>query len=345
VRAPSENEGFSRILSYIRGIMSSAEQQRFDDQVLVRYLLGTLPEEEAERFDGLSIADDAFAWQLNAVEDDLVDGYVRGELFGENLARFKEFYLTSPKRIQKLEFAEALSSFGAKTATAAAQAVPAMTVPGSKPKQESSRDLPARRWFSPPHFVPQWGFTGGALVLLFAAGYLLLDNVRLRRQTTVAQGLHAAFDQHEQELQRQLNDERATYAALAKELDSLRESQPNLDHLKTVSALLPPPTRGAGRVPTVSLAGGTELVVLLLTLESDDFPAYRISLNDSATNQIVWLSANLEAASGNSNKIVAVSFPAHLLKQRNYVLELSGVSSKEGRAELIGGYPIRVAIK
>jgi hypothetical protein len=325
--------------------MSSAEQQRFDDQVLIRYLLGTLPEDETERLDGLSIADDVFAWRLNAVEDDLVDDYVRGELSGENLARFKEFYLSSPKRIQKLEFAEALISFAAKTATAAAQAMPAMTVPGSKPKQESSRDLPARRWFSTSHFVPQWGFAGGALVLLFTAGYLLLDNVRLRKQTTAAQGSHAAFDQHEQELQRQLNDERAANAALAKELDSLRESQPNLDHLKTVSALLLPPTRGAGRVPTVSLAGVTELVVLLLTLESDDFPAYRASLNDSATNQIVWFSANLEATSGSSNKIVAISFSAHLLKQRNYVLELSGVSSKEGRAELIGSYPIRVAIK
>ena len=161
--------------------MSSAEQQRFDDQVLVRYLLGTLPEEEAERLDGLSIADDAFAWQLNAVENDLVDGYVRGELSGEDLARFKKSYLSSPKRLQKLEFAEALSSFGAKTPNAAAQAVSAITVPGSKPKQESSKDLPARRWFSAPHLVPQWGFAGGALVLLFAAGYLLLDNVRLRR--------------------------------------------------------------------------------------------------------------------------------------------------------------------
>jgi hypothetical protein len=325
--------------------MSSAEQQRFDDQVLVRYLLGTLPEEEAERLDGLSIADDAFAWQLNAVENDLVDGYVRGELSGEILARFKKSYLSSPKRLQKLEFAEALSSFDAKTASAAAQAVSAMTVPGSKPKQESSRGLPARRWFSAQHLVPQWGFTGGALLLLFAAGYLLLDNVRLRRQTTVAQGSHAAFEQHEQELQRQLNDERAANAVLAKELDNRRESPLNLDHLRTVSALLLPPTRGAGRVPTVSLTGGTELVVLLLTLESDDFPVYRVRLKDTATNQIVWLSANLEAAPGGSNNIVSVSFPAHLLKQKNYVLELSGVSSKEGRAELIGGYPIRVAIK
>jgi hypothetical protein len=321
--------------------MSSAEQQRFDDQVLVRYLLGTLPEEEAERLDGLSIADDAFAWQLNAVENDLVDGYMRGELSGENLARFKKSYLSSPKRLQKLEFAEALSSFGAKTANAAAQTVSAMTVPASKPSQKSSKDLPARRWFSAPHLVPQWGFAGGALVLLFAAGYLLLDNVRLRRQTTAAQGSHAAFEQREQELQQLLNDQRAANAVLAKELDSLHESPLNLDHLKTVSALLLPPTRGAGRVPAVSLAGGTELVVLLLTLESDDFPAYRVGLKDPATNQTVWHSGDLKAVSSDATRTVSISFAARLLKQQNYIIELTGVSAR-GTAELITSYALKV---
>jgi hypothetical protein len=326
-------------------MMSSAEQQRFDDQVLIRYLLGTLPEEEAERLDELSIADDAFAWRLSAVENDLVDGYVRGELSSDDLARFKKSYLSSPKRLQKLEFAEALGSFGAKVATAAAPAVPATTVPGSKPRQESSGDLPPRRWFSVPRLALQWGFAGSAVVLLLIASYLFIENTRMRRQTTEGQGSQAAFEQREQELQRQLNDQRTANAALAKVLDSLRESYPNLDQLKTVSALLLPPTRGTGRVPTVSVTGGIDLVVLLLTLESDDFPVYRVSLKDSATNQIVWLSTNLEAAPGGSTKIVVVSFPSHLLKQKNYVLKLSGVSSKEGRAELIGGYPIRVAIK
>ncbi len=60
--------------------MSFADKQEFNDQVLIRYLLGSLSEEEAERLDELGIADDAFAWRLRAVENDLVDGYVRGEL-------------------------------------------------------------------------------------------------------------------------------------------------------------------------------------------------------------------------------------------------------------------------
>src|ERR1700722_18106227 len=111
MHAQSKHEGFSQIWSYIRGMMSSADKQSFDDQVLLRYLLGSLPEEEAERLDELSVVDDAIAWRLSAVENDLVDAYVGGQLSGGDLAEFKKCYLSSPRRLQKLEFAEALSSF------------------------------------------------------------------------------------------------------------------------------------------------------------------------------------------------------------------------------------------
>jgi hypothetical protein len=320
--------------------MSSADQQRFDDQVLTRYLLGSLPEEEAEHLDELSIADDAFAWRLSAVENDLVDAYARGELSAENLAQFKNYYLSSPKRLQKVEFAEALCSFDAKTATAAAQAAPAGTTPSSRPKE----GLSPWRWFSVPGLALQWGFAGVAVGMLFTVSYLLFENARLRKETTEAQGSHAGLDQGEQELQRQLNEQRAANTEMSKELNTLRESPPNLDQLKTLSALLLPPTRGAAPIPMLSVPPGTSLVVLLLALESDDFPVYRVGLKDPATNQIVWHSANLVAVPGGANKTVSISFPARLLKQQNYTLELSGVPSS-GRAEFMGGYPIRVVIR
>lgn len=324
--------------------MTSAEQKRFDDQVLVRYLLGSLPEEEAVRLDELSIADDAFVWHLRAVENDLVDAYVQGELSGLDLAQFRQSYLSSPNRLQKVEFAEALRSFDAKSARAAAQAAPTKAVPSSTPKDGSSKDSSPWPWFSVPRLALQWGFVGGALALLFAAGYLLLMNARLRKQTTEAQGSQAAFEQREQELQRQLNAQRTANAEMAKQLDGLRESRPNLDQLKTLSALLLPPTRGAGGIATVSVPQGTDLVILLLALESDDFPVYRVGLKDSATNQTVWHSSNLKAAPSSSAKIVSISLPANLLKQQIYELELSGIGPK-GRAQLVDEYPIRVVIR
>ena len=44
-----------------------------DDRQLIRYLLGLLPEDEAQRYDEQSIVDDDVAARLRQVENDLVD--------------------------------------------------------------------------------------------------------------------------------------------------------------------------------------------------------------------------------------------------------------------------------
>ena len=76
-----------------------------DDQ-LIRHLLGTLPEDEAQRVEEESIVDDEVAARLQVAEDDLVDAYARGTLSGDRLARFESFYLASPLRRDKVAFAK-----------------------------------------------------------------------------------------------------------------------------------------------------------------------------------------------------------------------------------------------
>src|SRR5215468_8031771 len=88
--------------------MSSANPNHVEDQDVVQYLLGAASEEQTELLDRLSISDDDFACRLKALEDDLVDAYVRGELSGDTLERFRSFYLSSPLRREKVRFAQAL---------------------------------------------------------------------------------------------------------------------------------------------------------------------------------------------------------------------------------------------
>ncbi|MFN2493080.1 MAG: hypothetical protein ABR501_09385, partial [Pyrinomonadaceae bacterium] len=77
-------------------------KQAYDDQTVTQYLLGSLPEAEAERFDELSFTDDEFADALMAAEKDLVDAYVQGELTGAELEQFKSHYLASPLRREQV---------------------------------------------------------------------------------------------------------------------------------------------------------------------------------------------------------------------------------------------------
>jgi hypothetical protein len=201
----------------------------------------------------------------------------------------------------------------------------------------------------------QWGFASAALILLLAGGYLLFENLRLRNQMTQTQAERMALEQRERELQSQLKERSSVDSESEKELQRVRERLAQLEQLlaerklgesesgqrelKVIAFSLAPQTRGIGQVPTLTLQPGTDYVALTLELETDDFPAYRAALKNSATSQIVWRSARLKPAS--KVKSVGVRLPASLLKAQNYVLELSGIS-RAGKAENLSSYPFRV---
>jgi Tfp pilus assembly protein PilN len=317
-------------------MMSSPDKQPYDDRLLTRYLLGALPEEEAERLDELCIVDDDLATRLHALENDLVDAYVRGEVSGEDLRHFESFYMSSAKRRQKVDFAAALLELEKRRAAAPAPVPQEAAIP--RKELAPAFKSPGRR------ALFRWGFAFAAAAMLLVAGFLLLENSRLRKQMSDAQMQQATLDQRGQELQKQLDDQRAANAEFQKEIARLRQSQTNLEQLKTIALLLPPPTRGAARVPAISVPPGTDVALLLLALESDDFPAYRAALKDSATRQIVWNSGGLEPSSLGERRAVSISVPANLLKPQNYIVELTGLPTR-GAPESVGGYPFRVVLK
>src|ERR1700704_4316416 len=108
--AERRDDGFGGVRSYKDELnaqgrtMTLSHDLGHDDQ-LVRYLLGLLPGQDAERLDELTVADDEMAWRLRVVENDLVDAYVTGTLTGQRRARFESFYLSSERRRRKVQFA------------------------------------------------------------------------------------------------------------------------------------------------------------------------------------------------------------------------------------------------
>lgn len=83
--------------------MSSQSEEPISDEVMIQYLLSELPDAETERLDELSIADDEFAGRLRALEYDLIDSSVRGEISSEHLKK-----LRSANKAEKVAFSEAL---------------------------------------------------------------------------------------------------------------------------------------------------------------------------------------------------------------------------------------------
>jgi hypothetical protein len=329
-------------------MMAPPDHQPYDDRFLTQYLLGNLPAEDAESMDILCISDEELATRLSAIENDLVDAYVRGDLSEPDLDRFKSFYAASAQRRQKVDFAAALFEMEKKRASAPVAtelsrpvgAPPVVAVPAPKASVELVRERKA----PPGRPTLRWGFTLAAAAIVLIAAYVSFDNLRLRRQANDARGQRAAIDQREQQLEKELDDQRAASAMSAKEMENLRQSQTTIEQLKTVSLLLPPPTRSAIRPPTITLEPGTDLAVLVLTLESDDFPQYRAALKDTAVNQVLWSSGSLRSTSLGDKKVVSISFPGSLLKQQNYVVELTGVPHRGG-PEVVGSYPFHAVLK
>ncbi|HUA13830.1 MAG TPA: hypothetical protein VMG31_00930 [Verrucomicrobiae bacterium] len=303
-------------------------------ELLTQYLLGSLSVEEAERLDELSVTDDDFAAQLNAAENDLVDSYVRGELSGNALAQFKSVYLSSPKRREKLALAETLLAFEQR------RAAPRLGARAASPQKAGTQ----KRWsFSPGAWlVPQRGLAIAAVLLFVASGYLFTANRQLRQQLDSSNAERGSLVQQEQDLQHELAARPPASQGTESAATGLGEK--TVDQLRVATFIFAPSLRGAGPLPVVPTPPDTDLVVLKLELESNDFPKYLASLEDSSTRQTVWRSPELTPVSDGDKRAVSFAFHANLLKNQNYMIQLRGVRSNSA-LELVSTYPFKAVVK
>jgi len=319
-------------------VTSSSGEPPADEQLLVQYLLGALSEEEAERLDELSIADDEFAWRLRAAENDLVDAHVGGELSGQTLERFETAYVASPQRRQKVEFAGALLAIENRLASADAQGAAARAAEAGEAAGRPSLRGPLAR----PYF--QWALAAAAMAALVAAGYLFTENRRLREQMSQTQSARADLENRAEGFRTELEQERSIGAALRDELARLRESLPPVRVPPLRPFVLLPMRRSASQSETVSTPRGIGEVPFRLVLESDDYQQYEVSLRDPATGQVVWRSGRLAARTDGPARYVEAALPPALLKQQNYSLDLAGTRAS-GPAEYVTSYPFRVVLE
>jgi cell division protein FtsL len=306
-------------------------ESSLNEQLIVDYLLGDLPEAEAGRLDQLSVTDDEFAEFLEAVESELIDDYIRGELPEKRRAQFESHYLTSATRLERVAVAR--------------------TILRRADNADSSAQL--REWIRPVRFAPaekyQWIAIAAALVMLVLAGYLLLTNLQLQNQIAQMKEEHASLKKREEQLQRDLTQrssmdrQKETELAITKEKLEALEKQ-LADHgsapVKLFAFTLSPLQREIATIPDVKIPTATESLVVTLKLERDDFPAYQTVLKNSSTDEILLKSK----AEKSTNHTVVVKFPSKILNSEDYILELSGIT-QNGRVEIISGYPFHVLIE
>jgi hypothetical protein len=299
----------------------TVSRESIHDGQLARYLLGLLPDDEAERVDRLSVSSDEVAWRLRHAEDDLVDAYVRGTLDADAVERFESFYLSSEHRRQKVQFAR--------------------TFAAAVDRRSGSPESPSLRRVTVPRSRTVWRLAAAATIFLLA-GVALSEYLRLRTDLTVARSASVALSNRARELERQLNDERL--AGTARELENTRTRdsvQGSAPSLPAIALVLLPQTRSVGPIATIAVPDGANLVALELRLESNDFARYHAALKDPGTNRIIWRRDRITARAGDRMPTVAFTIPAGVLRSQHYSLELNGTSAS-GQAEVAGSYVFEV---
>ncbi len=340
-------------------------KESYNNQIINEYLLGSLPEAEIEAFDELSFTDDRFADALRIAEKDLVDAYVQGELTGTQLEQFKSYYLASPRRLEKVRFAQAFQVFAEKKGLARAAQVETENAAERTAKRKKSGWLSAFSNFSGPRLALQWGMAFVALALLIAGIWLGVENARLRQQISQTEARREALSERETELQKQLDGERSVNSKTAEELARVREERerlerdlkqqeaerlaegqrearlPSPNEKSIASFILSPQMRGARQIQTVSISAQTAYVAMRLELEPNDFPTYSVALLGQPGDRALWRSGRLRARGADESKALNVSFRASLLKPQAYLLRVTGFRA-DGSSEILSDYLFKV---
>ena len=341
-----------------------------DNNLLRSYLLGALPEAETETCDELSFTDDDFVMRLQAVEDDLIDAFLQNELSPQERAQFQAYYLASPRRQEKIKFAQSFQSFAKRQVLAPALA-PATPIVAAEPVRQITEEPTSwlqslRNLFTLPNLTMQWGMAAAALLLLLGGGWLFTEMQRLRGQMNVTQTEQAALQQRERELQSQLEQQRTTNTKTVAQLnEELQRTQQQLEQLKQQQELaaqqaqtrppvalpdglpsllhveLTPQTRGIGKTVELTIPANTDYAVLQLITSEADFQVYQAELLTQADEKLRWKSGKLKARTSGTSRVIDLSVRAKLLPPGSYVVKLNGIAAN-GQAEELRKYAFKI---
>ncbi|PYQ14051.1 MAG: hypothetical protein DMF80_13425 [Acidobacteria bacterium] len=277
--------------------MVKAVPPDLDDAALRRYLLGLLPEAEAEPLEEAYFARPEVLETLRGVEDDLLDDYAAGRLSPGEKGAFEGRYLASPRLRDRVVAARALR-------LASADRLPArMAIVRAKP------------------WVARLAIAAGVLL---AVGALWRWPPRPREVTSASHPMTS------------LAPQTAPASTPGPGLTPASTEPPrHAATTPVVLALSPVLLRGEGQPAGLRIPPGTETVVLELEGDPAALPPSRATLEASVKTvegEPVWRGeARRAAARGSgSSPVASAAVPAARLGPGDYLVSLSVRSTADG---------------
>ena len=319
-----------------------------NETVIARYLLGELPEEQQVEIEDRAFADKKYLASITAVENDLIDEYVRNELSGAERQRFEKQFLASADRRKRVEFARALAGVISEEAA---------------PKSAVVHDVKTSSWreslyafFNGLTPAMKMAFVLAMPLLVIGSGYLFVETLRLRRELGEVQTAHQSQQSAQQqalELERRRNEE--LNAQLNQEKLQREQTDESLRELsETGDAVNPPPrpviasltllpglARGGGDKPSLVLPDNARVVRLQIGIDPEElYKNFAVELL-TLSGREVWTRENLTARNRGGARAVGLTLPATALKVGEYEVRLRGLKN-DGGSEDVGFYYFNV---
>lgn len=337
-----------------------------------RYLLGELSGAEREQFEEAYFADDALFERFQAVKDELLDAYARGELPEEKKARFAAHFLAPAANRRELdetrEFIRAVTAVSAKKTGDAAVSAPA-AINTSESWRKSFKGF-----FNLRPFAWQAAFAAVLLVAL-AGAWIFVRNWQqgapadqtavqptpllpttpappIENQNTPTVNSNtdktpgptpgsvnkppANVNQLPANVNRSPAGNANTTPQAAPEKTPVRTPQ-NLPAQVASVVLLPVATRSISDSNTLRLDSSTRTVNIRLVFKSENYPGYEVTIA-TVGGAVVQ---QRKMPGGKAVKSVSLQVAAALLRHQDYIVTLKG-TTPDGQTETIGEYYFRV---
>ena len=312
------------------------ESQSQDDQLIARYLLGELSEEEQTQLEERAFADREYSLYVRAVEKDLIDEYARGELAAARRQAFERRFFASEQRRRQIEFARALTQ---------------VTVPDSATAWLSGEpQAPTHSWWQAwlllrrgPHLALGLAIVAIALIAIAVGVWLLRESRQRRTEQAQTQSPSQGITPSQSTATAQPTTDHSTQNVDRPTPVKGASPAPPQQPLIASLILLPGTSRSPENLPQLTIRPGTASAQLRISIDNGEpYIQFRGELHTTAGKLIA--KQNLKAQSSRDGRIIVWLIPAGQLNSGEYELSLSG-KGEQGKAEVVGYYYFKVLKK
>jgi hypothetical protein len=283
------------------------------EKVMIAYLLGELSEEEQSAFERACLGDDGIFEELLAVEAELTDDYVRGDLVGPRRTAFEKRLLNSPDSAKQLRLARLITRNG-----------PSRSIFSAKPLQTTRASKSwSIAWLSAPNRFIAAG-AAAVVVVGISVGLLMWKKQGFQTSARVAPTPPPTSSQG---------------AALSPP-SAASPSPSKSNFLVATFVITGDGERDTGSVNEIKIPAHTGRVQLRVDLAGNQYSSYRASLQTIGGQTRLSL-PDVKASPVRTGQTLTIQLPATDLPPGDSILTVTGVPRNDAPLEVVGKYFIR----